>query len=531
MDTHAIREENSLLRTRIKQCEDKMRLLADTLEARNAQMKELVDMYNQLQDEFKQAQEAANSAANLLNERDGIIEHYSQLIAKLKNDLLAQALSNAQEASNLRDGLTNERLHFIDTLNRLSQAKAPAEEAFREMEELLDRKGKEYADLLKNFNDLSAKFAAVNEAGQNREAEFQRLLREKAALEQDNLQLRQELISARSGRKELAEIEKLKRMMEQMRQKMHEAVRAKRLLKKKLKSVLDELEKYKQGNFGQDDTIAMLQDKILDLEARIRELNSKNDDLRAKATKAMRNEMEMSRKVAEMEQKNRLLDEQLLIMKEQNSKLSQQKGKDAADRMKEIRSIDQFKARLAAYKKRAQEEIAKRIGAEEAVYNHKEENFKLKKENALLKDKLEDQQGADVEPLVKLLRELRLEAINMDDEYRDLVQSVPPVKPILEEEVPKGICESAAASIARILAKNAETETENRELRVLINRFARSASVYHRMVEVIQQYPILSADDIGQEEPYGNWVLPVDVEHLQRTVIKLHEILSKRNAK
>ena len=41
MDTHAIREENSLLRTRIKQCEEKMRLLADTLEARNAQMKEL----------------------------------------------------------------------------------------------------------------------------------------------------------------------------------------------------------------------------------------------------------------------------------------------------------------------------------------------------------------------------------------------------------------------------------------------------------------------------------------------------------
>ena len=530
MDSHAIREENSLLRTRIAQCEEKMRLLADALEARNTQMKDLVNMYNQLQDEFREAQEAANAAANLLNERDGIIEHYSQLIAKLKNDLLTQARSNAQEAGNLRDGLTNERLHFIDTLNRLSQAKAPAEEAFREMEGLLDRRGKEYADLLKNFEDLSAKFAAVNEASENREAEFQRLLREKAALEQENIRLRQQLVEARSGRKELAEIEQLKRTMEGMRQKMHEAIRAKTLLKRKLKAVIAELQKLREGA-GQDETVSMLQDKILDLEARIREINAKNDDLRAKATKASKNEMEMSRKLAQVEQNNRLLEEQILILKEQNSKLNQQKSKDASARMKEIRSIDQIKAKMAAYKKRAQEEIAKRIGAEEAVYNHKEEIFGLKKENALLKDQLSDQRGSDVEPLVQLLRELRLEAINMDDEYRKLVESVPPVRPILEEEVPKGICESAAASIARILAKNAETEVENRELRVLVSRFAKSASVYHRIAEVIQQYPILSADDIGQEEPYGNWVLPVDVEHLQRTVIKLHEILSKRTAK
>lgn len=528
MESHQDREEKVLLRERIVKCEEKMRLLADALEARNEQMKNLVNMYNDLQDQYNMAQEAANSAAELLNERDGIIEQYSQLIAKLQNEKLAQSKNNAQEAANLRDGLTNERRHFIETLNRLSQAKAPAEEAFKEMEELLDRKGKEYADLMGKFDDLTSKFAVLNESNENREADLQKAMREKCELEHDNRQLKQQLADAKSGRRELAEIDRLNKLVEETRQKSYDVVRSKKQLKAKLQKCITEHQKQQQANTEQEETVRMLEDKILDMEARVREITAKNDDLRAKTTEAVKSELKKSKKLAQMEEKYKNMEEQLLILQEQNRKLSAQKAKDASARVKEMRSDDQFKVKINAYKKRMQEEMAKRVGAEEVIYSQKEEIFNLKKENALLKDQVSDNRSADVEPLVKLLQELRLEAIDIDDEYRQLIESIPESKPIMQEEVPKGICESAAASVARILARTSQTEIENRELRTLCNRFARFASIYHKIVEVIHHYPVLSADDVGQEEPYGNWVLPVDVEHLQRTVVKLHEILSKR---
>jgi hypothetical protein len=45
---------------------------------------------------------------------------------------------------------------------------------------------------------------------------------------------------------------------------------------------------------------------------------------------------------------------------------------------------------------------------------------------------------------------------------------------------------------------------------------------------VISRYPILCVDDVGSGESRGNWILHVEIEHLQRTIIKLHEILARQ---
>ena len=528
MDSHQIREENAVLRNRIVQNEEKMRLLADALEARNQQMKEMVDVYNQLQQQFLEAQDAADSAAALLNERDGIIEQYSKLIAKLKSDQIAMSKLASEEAGKLQDGLTNERMHFINTLNRLSQAKGPAEEALIEMEGLLNRKAKDYSDLQKKLEELTAKFAALSDENAEREKDVQRLMREKAQLENDNRILKAQLADARSGRQELQQIEDLKKELEAMRQKLNQTLRDKKRLKAELVKRNQEIEKHKLTIEEDIDTIKLLQDKILDAQRQAQDATAKTDKMRQEKAKAVQNELATVKKCQSLEAQNESLSEQNLMLKEQVDRLVKQAANEANKRRKDVIYSNQYKAKIGQMKKRMEEEIAKRISAEEKIYECKEENFNLKKDIAMLRDELADVKSADIEPLVQLLKDLRVEAIEIDSDYLDLMNSIPPANPLEIAEVPKGICESAATIVAHVIAQSSNLIIENKELRVVIERLARTASTYHRIANVIAQYPILSIDDIGQEEPYGNWVLPVDVEHLQRTVIKLHEILTRK---
>lgn len=530
MDSHQIREENAILRNRITQNEEKMRLLAEALETRNAQIAELVQMYNDLQEQFREAQDAANAAADLLNGRDGMIEQYRMLIEKLKNDNLEQSKLSGQGIEKLRDDLKNEQLHFIETLNRLSQLKVPAEEAFRKYEADLERKEKEFADLRQKFKDLTANFEALSEENQNREAYIQRLLREKALLEQDNSQLNNQLAEIKSGYQQSIIIESFKQEIEAMRQKMNETLRENKALKAALKKRKEQVNNLRAQVDDGDSQIRALEDKILDLQRQVQEVTEKADRLRQDKAKAVQNEMNQVKRCQSLEAQNNCLNEQVIMLQEKVDKLVKQTADHANDRVKNIRNDNAYKTKIALIKKRAQEEVSKRITAEEAVYSTKEENFQLKKEIALLRDQLADAKMADIEPLVQLLKDLRVELIEIDSEYLELIKSVPPAQPIELSEVPKGICESSAAIIAQIASKSSQIAIENQELRVVLQRISRFASQFHRIATVISQYPILSTDDIGMDEPYGNWVLPVDVEHLQRTVIKLHEILTRKRA-
>lgn len=528
MDSHQIREENALLRARISQSEEKMRMLADALETRNIQMKEFVDMYNQLQEQFRLAQEAADANGSLVAERDEVISQYAELISQLKNKILEISKRSSQDAENLRGGLTNERLHFIETLNRLSQAKAPAEEAFREMEELLEKKSCEISRLQKNYDELSSNFNAINEANKNTSDTLQRLLREKADLEQDNQYLKNQLADAKSGRQELAQIEALKREIDELNQKIHNYQRKCSKFNKYRDQCLEQVQQKEQTIEDLQATINGLVDEVQTQKSRVKEQADKNDVLREKCSRAMQNEKNQYNRANQMEEKCKNLEEQLRLSNDQLKKVNEDQTKSASERLKLIRHQGLHEEKTKSLKAKLKCEIEKRLSAEEAVFANKEQVVNLKKEIALLRDELFDAKTSDVEPLVQLLRELRLESISIESEFKKLIESVPAAKALTIADIPPGICESAAAVLARVFIEHSTIEIENRELRDINSRLARIASTYHRIVDVIQKYPILTTDDIGKNEPYGNWVLPVDVEHLQRTVIKLHEILSRK---
>jgi hypothetical protein len=396
------------------------------------------------------------------------------------------------------------------------------------MEELLERKAQEYIALQEKFNGLAAQFDAVNAKTEQFALDLQRLLREKTDLEHENQLLRYQLIEAKKGRKELQEIENLKRTVSEQVIQLRKAKEANRKLKEEL---LQEQQHTHAGQHMEEeekDILRRLQDKILDLQRRLRENTKKNDELRAKVEESHQESKLAHAKQEAADAKAADLERQNAMLLEQTKKLNDQRREDAANRVRSVQGGDALKIKIQAYKKRTEQEMQNRMAAEEMVVSQKEEIFGLQKENALLKDQCSQSKCADVEPLVALLKELRLESIEMEDEYRQMMALITPARPLSTEEIPKGICESVAALIGRVLAQASLIEVENRELRVLLRRFARTASNYHRIVEVIQLYPILSTDDIGQDEPYGNWILGVDVEHLQRTIVKLHEILSKK---
>ena len=113
----------------------------------------------------------------------------------------------------------------------------------------------------------------------------------------------------------------------------------------------------------------------------------------------------------------------------------------------------------------------------------------------------------------------------MEPDYKRLIDSIPPAESITIPDVPKGLCESVSVQFAYILAIATQYQIENRQLRILTNKFAREATVYHNIIEALNNYPILTDSDVGITKERGNWVLPLEVEHLQRTIIRLHGLL------
>ena len=114
MDSHAIREENAVLRTRLSQAEDKLRQLADALEQRNNQLHEWARLYEDLEKNFQIAQDAAKTQNEFLNQRDEIISSLQQQVNELRSREKEQANIHSQEAEKLRQELSKQSFHFIE---------------------------------------------------------------------------------------------------------------------------------------------------------------------------------------------------------------------------------------------------------------------------------------------------------------------------------------------------------------------------------------------------------------------------------
>jgi hypothetical protein len=131
MESHDVREENAVLRFRIEHVESKLRavIVVRALQQRNEQIRQWSRMYDALQTEFAEAQEAANTQFAFVTERNETIERLTEMIDHLREISCQQSTTNALVASELRDEILQQKLKLVDTLNRISQARIRAEQA------------------------------------------------------------------------------------------------------------------------------------------------------------------------------------------------------------------------------------------------------------------------------------------------------------------------------------------------------------------------------------------------------------------
>jgi hypothetical protein len=133
MESHDVWEENAVLRHRIKHVESKLRAVVRALEQQNKQIRQQLPMNDALQTEFAEAQEAANTQSAFVADGDETIERLADMIDHLREISRQQSTMNAQMASELRDKILPQMLQPVDALNRISQARIPAEQAFEEL--------------------------------------------------------------------------------------------------------------------------------------------------------------------------------------------------------------------------------------------------------------------------------------------------------------------------------------------------------------------------------------------------------------
>ncbi|OHT16148.1 hypothetical protein TRFO_13482 [Tritrichomonas foetus] len=526
MEEHDIREENAVLRQRIVNAEQKMKQLVEALEKRNDQIKEWSRMFSDLQKQLYEAQESANTQASIVQERNKMIQQLSQMIDELRQQNYIQSNMNLKEAEELREDIKKQKLHLVDTLNHLLQAKIPAEEAFRELGEMLDKKSNQIDELKNNFEKLSTKYEQLNHDLENKDEEIRQLNRENFEMDQDIKVLKIQLADARSERRELAQIEQLNIEIEKLRQKLRKFDNDKTRLKKVGNKLRDDLK-------DRDSIIEQLQDNLngvieknLDMRNRYTDLQTKNYNLQQKMSKMHDAEKQFNNKFQTKKAKAHMYKMQLKEAQEKISQFNQKKSKIAVNRMRKMHDEEDEVLKQKEMKIRLRQEIEKRLDAEQEVFNMKDEMEAIRAEIAKVKREYAELKGTDVEPLIDLLRDLQIEAITINNDYEELIESIPAEPSINEMGIPENFCESPLAT--KVLAQASQYFIENKELRVLLHKFARHASIYKRISNVIAKYPILSMEDIGTQEERGTWVLTADIEHLQRCVVKLHELLIRK---
>lgn len=534
MDSHAIREENAVLRNRVTEAEEKLRLCADALEKRNSQLKEWTALYEDLRNQFLQAQDTCNSQAELIKDRDSAIIALQQIINQLRVEQMKQSTNNRNVEADLHNKLYQKELEFKEQLSKMSNAKAPAEEKFRQLGELLDKKESTIQQMQNDFKKMNEQLEVLDQQYKNQTNQINQLQNDKANLEQENRNLVRQLIDAKSGREELQKIEELQVALEKQRQ-LNLSTRNKAAKLKKIGQVLRDEGKEKDRIIEETQAnVELLVSKVQDYSDRLQSQIQKCDDLRERCSKAIQNERTHINKYNEKESECKRLHNQIQILEEQLKFADRDHARAVHNRIREMKNESAEKEKQRANQIRIKQEIEKRLNAEENLFMYKDQVAELQKEVSILKEQLADAKGADVQPLINLIQDLRIEAIGIDPELTSIMEEIPQETPfslqITSDEINQNddICEEEKKKLIKISANMAQIQIENRELRLLLERCIRIASIYHRVSHVIAQYPILSMDDIGTQAERGNWLLPANVEHLQRTIIKLHEILIRR---
>lgn len=536
MDSHQKRDLIAKFKSRIEFSEDKMRLLAQSLEDRNQQLTELLQRYNELEEQYRIAKDDNERAAKLLDQRDEKIEQLEQLLNELNNRRIKQSKKKTKAAEDMQDELKNERIRFIETLNTLSKAKAPAEEAFQKNQEFIQKKIEKCKKLKENLRQMTEDYENCKNRNEDLQKENDDLREQNFSLQQSNENLKIQLEKVINGCEARKLAEKLKLDLLNMKNELRNRDTTIKNLAKDIQSKDNEIANLQQQLAAAEvpenekKRFELIEMQLLREKQDNQELKKENRTLQTKNDKLQKSNETYEQLVKHLRERKEEIKQEKLKCEDDYRNLLQQRSERATNNIKKIKDSQHYQTKIDSLKQRCKAEIEEKLSAKENLLKYKEENFQLKKELAILRDQLSDAKAADIEPLVQLLKDLRLELIEIDAEYIDFIKAIPLSRPIDLINIPKGICESEAAIIAHIGAQASDIFEENKELRLILERIARYASTFHRIATVISKYPILSTDDIGLDEPYGNWVLPVEVEHLQRTIIKLHEILSRRQA-
>lgn len=523
MDLHPLKEENELLKFQLQQTEEKLRKLADLVEKRNNQVKQYSDMYEQLKQQFEKAQETSNALAQSVDEKDETIAKLSEFIDELRFRQLKLSKENGKEAAFMRDDLERQHMHFIETLNKLSTAKAPAEEAFWKMSELLERKNKEINELKDQYDQLTNNLDLLNQDSKKKDDEISNLKQENNNLKSENDKLKKLYYDAKTGREELNEIENLKLEVDKARDAMHTAFREVKSRKKKNDELKDKVKQLNQKLNENDITIKEFQDRIISEMDRVQEKIKENDAIQLKCSNLQKQLIAIDNKCKTMESSYNNLQKENKMLLDQKKSSDQQRNKDLITNMKNKRKIDLVKAKL-------KEEMNKRLLAEEDNISAKEKMLQMTKEVAILKKQLDESKLTNLDPLVALIKDLRSEIIAIEDDYQLLLKSVPQTDQtkVKIPDVPKGICESISSLMSQAISTAITYQIENKELRIVNHKLARVASIYHQISNVLSNYPILTKEDTSKPSEVGNWILPMDIQHLQKTVIRLHDILTQK---
>jgi chromosome segregation ATPase len=301
------------------------------------------------------------------------------------------------------------------------------------------------------------------------------------------------------------------------------ADRANKKLKKAAARLRDEVQQQKGAIDQYENNVKVMMNQNLELRTRLDEKQRKLDAISEKFSKSMENERRLSNKFHAKKSKAHNRKIEIRELQDQIKQAAKKKTQIAVRRLNGIRDEDEDKAKNHQAKLQLRHEIEKRLDAEQQMFDMKDEMEALRKQIALVNDRYSELKGQDLNPLLDVIRDLQVEAITVDSEYYELMEAVPDEH--LELQYSDEMC---THDIVRIVTVAQQFQIENKELRILLGRFARAASMYHRVAAVIARYPILSTEDIGTEVERGTWVLPADVEHLQRTVVKLHELLLRK---